>query len=90
MTDDNNLKDIPQATVIQRKRIRLSVVWIIPILAAVVAIGIAAQRFISQGPTISIAFKAGTGIEVRVEVADRLQELLPLLRAGRTATVERP
>jgi paraquat-inducible protein B len=63
LTDDNNLKDIPQATVIQRKRIRLSVVWIIPILAAVVAIGIAAQRFISQGPIITISFKAGAGIE---------------------------
>lgn len=63
MIDETRLKDIAQATVLRKKRIRISVVWIIPILAAVVAIGIAAQRFISQGPTITIAFKAGAGIE---------------------------
>ena len=42
---------------------RISVVWIIPILAAVVAIGIAVQRVLSEGPTITIVFKAAEGIE---------------------------
>ena len=42
---------------------RISVVWIIPILAAVVAIGIAIQRIMSEGPTITIVFKAAEGVE---------------------------
>ncbi len=55
--------DLPQATVVRRKRLRISIVWIIPILAAVVAIGIAIQRIRSEGPTITIVFKAAAGIE---------------------------
>ena len=50
--------DLPQATVVRRSRTRISVVWIIPILAAVVALGIAVQRILSEGPTITIVFKA--------------------------------
>src|SRR5881628_2046019 len=55
--------DLPQATVVRRSRTRISVVWIIPILAAVVAIGIAVQRILSEGPTITIVFKAAEGLE---------------------------
>jgi paraquat-inducible protein B len=55
--------EIPQATVVPRSRARISVVWIIPVLAAVVALGIAVQRILSEGPTITIVFKAAQGIE---------------------------
>jgi paraquat-inducible protein B len=54
---------IPQATVVPQKRARISVVWVIPILAAVVAVGIAVQQIINQGPTITIVFKAAEGLE---------------------------
>jgi paraquat-inducible protein B len=54
---------LPQATIVPPKRARFSVIWIIPILAAVVAIGIAVQRILSQGPTITIVFTAAEGIE---------------------------
>ena len=54
---------IPQATVVPQRRVRISVVWIIPILAAVVAIGIAVQRIMTEGPTITIVFKAAQGLE---------------------------
>ena len=63
MAEDPELPDIPQATVVPRRRARISVVWIIPILAAVVAIGIAVQRILSEGPTITIVFKIAEGIE---------------------------
>jgi paraquat-inducible protein B len=63
MTENTELTNIPQATAEPKKRRRLSVVWIIPILAAVVALGIAVERFLSQGPTITIVFKAAEGIE---------------------------
>ena len=55
--------DIPLATAVPRKTTRISVVWIIPILAAVVAVGIAVQSILSQGPTITIVLKEAQGIE---------------------------
>jgi len=63
MPDEPNLGNVPQATVVPRSRARISVVWIIPILAAVVAIGIAVQRILSEGPTVRIVFKAAQGVE---------------------------
>lgn len=63
MAENTDRDDLPQATVIPRKQRRISVVWIIPILAAVVAIGIAVQRILSEGPTITIIFKAAQGVE---------------------------
>ena len=63
MAEPANLDDLPQATVVPTKRAPLSVVWIIPILVAVVAIGVAIQRISNEGPTISIVFKAAEGIE---------------------------
>ncbi len=59
-TDD---VELPQATVVPPKRSRISIVWIIPVLAALVGIGIAVQRIRSEGPTITIVFKAAEGIE---------------------------
>jgi paraquat-inducible protein B len=55
--------ELPQARVVPPKRSRISVIWIIPILAAVVAIGIAVQRILSEGPTITIVFTAAQGLE---------------------------
>ena len=63
MPNENDLNNLPLATVARQKGFRLSVVWIIPILAAVVAIGIAVQRIRNAGPTISIVVKRASGIE---------------------------
>ena len=63
MADHTDPGNLPQATVVPRRRTRISVVWIIPVLAAVVALGIAIQRILSEGPTITIVFKAAAGIE---------------------------
>jgi paraquat-inducible protein B len=63
MADSLDPSGIPQATVVPQKRARISAVWIIPILAAVVAVGIAVQRIINEGPTITIVFKAAEGLE---------------------------
>ena len=54
---------LPQATVEPPKRARFSVIWIIPIVAAAVAIGIAVQRIVTEGPTITIVFRSADGIE---------------------------
>jgi paraquat-inducible protein B len=63
MADEPDLKSLPKAAVTRPKRTRVSAVWIIPILAALVALGIAIQRVVSEGPTITIIFKAAEGIE---------------------------
>src|SRR5215470_6916120 len=63
MAEDPGLQNLPQATTVPRSRARISVVWVIPVLAAVVALGIAVQRILSEGPTITITFKAAQGIE---------------------------
>jgi paraquat-inducible protein B len=63
MTDETVRNELPQATLVPKKHRRISVVWIIPILAAAIAIGIAVQRVLSEGPTITIVFKAAQGIE---------------------------
>ena len=63
MANEPGPPDLPQATVVPRSRARISVVWLIPVLAAVVALGIAVQRILSEGPTITITFKAAQGIE---------------------------
>jgi paraquat-inducible protein B len=55
--------NLPQATVVPKKRTRVSIVWLIPILAAVVAVGIAVQRIMNEGPTISIVFQEAQGLE---------------------------
>lgn len=54
---------LPHATLVPKKNRRISVIWLIPILAAVVALGIAVQRILSEGPTITIILKAAQGIE---------------------------
>ncbi len=63
MAEPGDVDPLPKAMAVRPKRTRISVIWIIPILAAVVAIGIAVQRILSEGPTITIIFTAAEGIE---------------------------
>lgn len=63
MTDQADLSNIPQSTIKPKRRTWLSVVWIIPVLAALVSIGIAVQKILNEGPTITIVFKTAEGIE---------------------------
>jgi paraquat-inducible protein B len=63
MAEGVDLNSLPRATLVPGRRARISAVWIIPILAAIVGLGIAVQRILSEGPTITIVFKAAEGIE---------------------------
>jgi paraquat-inducible protein B len=63
MTDPADLDNIPQSTAKPKKKMRFSVVWIIPILAAIVGLGIAIQQILSKGPTITIVFEKAEGVE---------------------------
>jgi paraquat-inducible protein B len=61
--DTNGFPDIPEAATVPKKRGRFSVVWIIPIVAAVIGGWIAVQKYLSQGPTITINFSTAEGLE---------------------------
>src|SRR6202142_3795338 len=63
MANESDLNNLPLARTVREKRLRISMIWLIPILAAVVAIGIAIQRIRNEGPTITIVFKGAAGIE---------------------------
>jgi paraquat-inducible protein B len=63
MATDPGLGPLPEAVVAPARRRRLSPAWIIPILAALVAIGIAVQQILAEGPTIAVTFDAAQGVE---------------------------
>ncbi|MCJ7453140.1 MAG: MlaD family protein [Steroidobacteraceae bacterium] len=63
MAEPYSDNELPQARVTPGRRKRISVIWIIPILAAVVALGIAINRIMKEGPTITIEFREAQGIE---------------------------
>jgi paraquat-inducible protein B len=48
---------------VPRKRTRLSLVWFIPILAALVGAWVAVARILSEGPKITIVFHSAEGLE---------------------------
>lgn len=64
MTDQpNNHSDIPQAVAVPRRRWTVSLVWLIPIVAALLGAWVAVQQIMSHGPTITITFKNAEGLE---------------------------
>jgi paraquat-inducible protein B len=64
MPDPNTpLPPIPESRAVARRQTRLSLVWIIPIVAAVAGAWIAVTRILSEGPKITIVFKSAEGLE---------------------------
>lgn len=63
MSETINHDALPRATVAPQRRSRISVIWLIPLLAATVVVGIAVHRILNEGPTISIVFKSAEGVE---------------------------
>src|SRR5512147_1960387 len=61
--NETPLSRVPEARGISRKRTRFSLVWVVPILAALVGAWVAVTRILSQGPTITIVFKTAEGLE---------------------------
>jgi len=63
MTENADLANVPEATNVPRKRARFPVVWIVPIVAALVGVGIVVRQYLNEGPTIRISFRTAEGIE---------------------------
>jgi paraquat-inducible protein B len=65
MADDDltGRSDIPHALAAPKHHRMLSLVWIVPMVAALVAGWLAVQAFLRQGPTITISFLTAEGLE---------------------------
>ncbi|MEI6208405.1 MAG: MlaD family protein [Desulfuromonadales bacterium] len=66
MTDSphvSNFPDIPDAVVERRRRRSSQLIWIIPIIAAIIGIFLAVKSYMERGPVITITFKSGEGLE---------------------------
>jgi len=55
--------DLPEAVPEPKKRFSLQLVWLIPIVAAVIGGTLAVRTYLQKGPTITISFKSGDGLE---------------------------
>ena len=59
----DDLQDVPEALVV-RERSRLpSLVWLIPLLAALVGLSLVVKAVLDQGPTITISLASAEGLE---------------------------
>jgi paraquat-inducible protein B len=64
MTEDN--KPIPDALPepeVQRPRINASLVWLVPIIAALVGLSLVIHSWVEAGPTITISFLTAEGLD---------------------------
>ncbi len=54
---------VPESRAIPKRRTRLSLVWLVPIVAAIVGAWVAVTRIVGEGPEITIVFKSAEGLE---------------------------
>jgi paraquat-inducible protein B len=54
---------LPTAVVDPPRRFRIPLVWIIPIVAALIGLFLAARTWYEQGPVVTLQFRTGTGLE---------------------------
>lgn len=55
--------DVPEARAVTRRKTHFSVVWVVPAIAAVVAVWVGIAKIRSEGPTITIGFDTAEGLE---------------------------
>ena len=66
MSDDSprpDISDIPEAVAQPKRRFSFQLVWIIPIVAALIGITLAVRAYIERGQTVTITFVTGEGLE---------------------------
>jgi paraquat-inducible protein B len=59
---DKTLPPVPEAKTVPKKRTRISLVWVIPIVAAVAGVWIAVTKIMERGPEITIVFSSADGL----------------------------
>lgn len=63
MADTPQLPDLPDAVAVGKSRWSLSLVWVIPLVAALIGGWLAVKTVLERGPTITITFKTAEGLE---------------------------
>ena len=57
------LEDVPTAVAVKKRRSSPQLVWLIPIVAALIGGWLAVKTILEKGPTVTITFKTAEGIE---------------------------
>ena len=60
---DEHLAQLPEAQPAEPRRHRLGLVWLIPLVAALLGGWIALESWLAKGPTITVSFRTADGIE---------------------------
>jgi paraquat-inducible protein B len=60
---DTPVPPVPASRAVSKKKTRLSLVWIIPIVAAIAGAWVAVTRILGEGPKITIVFKSAEGLD---------------------------
>ncbi|MEA3132079.1 MAG: paraquat-inducible protein [Paraburkholderia sp.] len=55
--------DVPEAVATSRSRWRMQIVWLVPLIAVLIGGWLAVKAIIEQGPTVTISFETGEGLE---------------------------
>lgn len=63
MQKEPELYDIHEAVSEPGKRFSLQLIWLIPIVAALIGGALVVKTYLRKGPTITISFKSGEGLE---------------------------
>ena len=59
----SDLTDIPSAVAVSKRRRSPQLVWLVPIVAALIGGWIAVKTILDKGPTVTITFKTAEGLE---------------------------
>src|SRR5438093_11549930 len=60
---DQPLSHVAESRAVARKRARLSVVWLVPIVAALAGVWVAVTKIRSEGPKMTIVVPSAEGLE---------------------------
>jgi paraquat-inducible protein B len=60
---DTPSSKIPESKTLAKKKTKISLVWIIPIVAALIGVWVAVTTIMNQGPKITIVFRTAEGLE---------------------------
>jgi paraquat-inducible protein B len=90
------LEDVPSAVAVSKRRRAPQLVWLVPIVAALIGGWLAVKTILDKGPTITISFKTAEGLEAgktkvkykNVDVGEVKQVKLSKDAGGVIATVE--
>ncbi len=64
MSDEQSpAPSVPESRTVAKRHTRLSLVWIIPIVAALAGVWVAVSTIMSEGPRITIVFESAEGLE---------------------------